>query len=82
MRIISPLRRTVYCYVPPHIEVHAPKHPDQTGWTVVCLAKHPKRKGVHIVGWYKDATLLGRWREVIVGSISSSRRDGPNAMSK
>ena len=55
---------TYYCYVPPQIEVHAPNHPDKTGWTVVCLAKHPKRKGVHIVGWYKDATLLGRWRDV------------------
>ena len=55
---------TYYCYVPPLFEVYAPNHPDQTGWTVVCLAKHPKRKGIHIVGWYKDATLLGRWRDV------------------
>ena len=55
---------TYYCYVPPQIKVHAPTHPDRTGWTVVCLAKHPKRKGVHIVGWYEDATLLGRWRDV------------------
>ena len=55
---------TYYCYVPPQTEFYAPKHPDRTGWTVVCLAKHPKRKGVHIVGWYEDATLLGRWRDV------------------
>ncbi len=55
---------TYYCYVPPHIKTYAPSNPDPTGWTVVCLAKHPRRKGVHIVGWYEDATLLGRWRDV------------------
>lgn len=55
---------TYYCYVPPQFEVHAPSNPDQVGWTVVCLAKDPERKGIHIVGWYKDATLLGRWRDV------------------
>ena len=55
---------TYYCYVPPQNKIHAPKHPDRTGWTVVCLAKHPKRTGVHIVGWYEDATLLGRWHDV------------------
>ncbi len=42
---------TYYCYVPPQGGEYAPKNDDQTGWTVVCLAKHPKRKGVHIVGW-------------------------------
>ena len=53
-----------YCYVPPHMGQHAPKHDCSTGWTVVCLAKHPKRKGVHIVGWYENATLFGCWRYV------------------
>ena len=55
---------TYYCYVPPNFEVHAPSNTDQVGWTVVCLAKDPKRKGIHIVGWYENATLLGRWRDV------------------
>ena len=55
---------TYYCYVPPLNKIYAPSNPDPTGWTVVCLAKHPKRKGLHIVGWYEDATLLGCWRDV------------------
>ena len=55
---------TYYCYVPPQGGRYAPKNDDLTGWTVVCLAKHPKRKGVHIVGWYENATLLGCWRDV------------------
>ena len=55
---------TYYCYVPPQGRGSAPNNDDRAGWTVVCLAKHPKRKGVHIVGWYEDATLLGRWRDV------------------
>ena len=55
---------TYYCYVPPQGGEYVPRNDDQTGWTVVCLAKHPKRRGVHIVGWYEDATLLGCWRDV------------------
>ena len=55
---------TYYCYVPEQGKNSAPSNPDPTGWTVVCLAKHPKRKGIHIVGWYEDATLLGTWRYV------------------
>ena len=54
---------TYYCYVPPQGE-SAPSHPNPTGWTVVCLAKHPRRKGIHIVGWYEDATLHGRFEDV------------------
>lgn len=54
---------TYYCYVPPQGESGAqPKHTDPHGWTVVCLAKHPKRKGIHIVGWYEDATLEGSYK--------------------
>ena len=55
---------TYYCYVPEHWGRYAPSNPDPTGWTVVCLAKHPKRAGIHIVGWYEDATLLGTWGNV------------------
>lgn len=57
-----PVDGTYYCYVPPQAKVHAPYNADPYGWTVVCLAKHPKRKGIHIVGWYEDATLHGDWR--------------------
>ena len=54
---------TYYCYVPP-AHGSAPSNSDPTGWTVVCLAKHHKRKGIHIVGWYENATLHGRFRDV------------------
>ena len=54
---------TYYCYVPPN-NGSAPSNSDPSGWTVVCLAKHPKRKGIHIVGWYENATLLGCFRDV------------------
>lgn len=30
---------------------------------MICLAKHPKHPGIHIVGWYENATLLGEWRD-------------------
>lgn len=53
---------TYYCYVPPQGGGHAPSHRDPNGWTVICLAKHPKRSGIHVVGWYEDATLLGEWK--------------------
>ena len=50
-----------YCYVPPQGGEFAPKNDDSTGWTVVCLAKYPDLPGMHVVGWYEDATLLGDW---------------------
>ncbi|NKK32372.1 protein NO VEIN domain-containing protein [Rhizobium leguminosarum] len=56
-----PVDGTYYCYVPPQNKVYAPWNEDATGWTVICLAKHPKHKGIHIIGWYEDATLLGGW---------------------
>lgn len=56
-----PINGTYYCYVPPQKKEYAPWNEDNHGWTVLCLAKHPKRSGIHIVGWYEDATLLGRW---------------------
>lgn len=49
------------CYVPPQAGRYAPSHIDNEGWTVVCLAKNPKHSGIYIVGWYEDATLLGKW---------------------
>ena len=52
---------TYYCYVPPQNKKFAPINDDPIGWTVICLAKHPKYKGVHVVGWYEDATLIGDW---------------------
>jgi hypothetical protein len=54
---------TYYCYVPPQLELYAPWNNDNKGWTVVCLAKNPKHTGIHVVGWYEDATLLGEWKK-------------------
>jgi len=56
-----PVNGTYYCYVPPQSKEHAPYNDDPNGWLVICLAKHPKRKGIHVVGWYENATLLGGW---------------------
>ena len=56
---------TYYCYVPEQAGNSAPSNPGHpAGWTVVCLAKHPQRTGIHIVGWYEDAMLLGTWGKV------------------
>lgn len=52
---------TYYCYVPPQAKHYAPLNEDPHGWTVICLAKNPRRAGIHIVGWYEDATLHGKW---------------------
>lgn len=50
-----------YCYVPPHGPHSAsPSSSDPHGWTVICLAKFPSQKGVHVVGWYENATLIGK----------------------
>ena len=58
-----PVDGSYYCYVPPQKKEYAPWNEDATGWTVICLAKHPKHTGIHIVGWYEDATLFGTWRK-------------------
>lgn len=50
-----------FCYVPPQGGKYAPYNKDNSGWTVICLAKNPKYKGIHVVGWYENATLLGNW---------------------
>ncbi|MBY4606376.1 DUF3883 domain-containing protein [Rhizobium sp. 9T] len=68
---------TYYCYVPPQKKEYAPWNDDNTGWTVICLAKHPKHAGIHVVGWYEDATLLGEWKKPprsgkSVGSVTTA----------
>ena len=55
---------TYYCYVPPQSSKYAPQSEDNKGWTVICLAKNPNHTGIHIVGWYEDATLLGKWQKL------------------
>jgi len=52
---------TFYCYTPPQGGSGTPYNDDPYGWTVVCLAKDPTRKGLHVVGWYEDATLIGHY---------------------
>lgn len=58
-----------YCYVPPQKGEYAPSNDDPHGWTVICLAKNPKHTGIHIVGWYENATLHGRWIEPPSGTV-------------
>jgi hypothetical protein len=58
---------TYYGYVPPQGGNYAPSNDDPHGWTVVCLAKHPNYPGVHVVGWYENATLLGKWLDPPAG---------------
>ncbi|AMS40138.1 protein NO VEIN domain-containing protein [Aminobacter aminovorans] len=58
-----PVNGTYYCYVPPQAKNSPPWNEDNTGWTVICLAKNPKHTGIHIVGWYEDATLIGSWQK-------------------
>jgi hypothetical protein len=48
-----------YCYTPPQGGSGTPRNNEPFGWTVVCLAKNPNQKGIHIVGWYENATLNG-----------------------
>lgn len=52
---------TYYCYTPPQAGNSTPWNNDPHGWTVICLAKAPARKGIHIVGWFKDAELAGKY---------------------
>jgi hypothetical protein len=48
-----------YCYTPPQSGSGTPWNADPHGWTVICLAKDPRRSGIHVVGWYEDAELMG-----------------------
>ena len=50
-----------YCYTPPQGGSGTPWNDDPYGWTVVCLAKNPAQKGLHVVGWYEDAELTGKY---------------------
>lgn len=52
---------TYYCYTPPQAKSGKPTNVDRFGWTVVCLAKKPRVKGIHIVGWYENAELTGEY---------------------
>ena len=50
-----------YGYVPPQgRHGGSPYDETESSWTVVFLAKHGNQKGVHIVGWYEDAHLIGK----------------------
>lgn len=50
-----------YCYVPPHgPSATSPSSSDPHGWMVICLAKFPSQIGIHVVGWYENATLTGK----------------------
>lgn len=64
------------CYVPPHgPNSSVPTSEDPTGWTVICLAKNPKHKGIHIIGWYENATLHGEWLPPPENHYVSKRND-------
>lgn len=62
---------TYYCYVPPQNRDYAPSHSDPHGWTVICLAKNPQHKGIHVVGWYENATLLGTWHKAPTNTVNT-----------
>jgi len=67
---------TYYCYVPPQAKGYAPWNEDSEGWTVICLAKNPDHKGVHIVGWYENATLIGDWLDPPGSHSQKAASDG------
>lgn len=60
-----------YAYVPPHGPTGSVPYLDgaDTDWTVICLAKRPDRKGIHVVGWYNNATLLPDRRTISEGRV-------------
>lgn len=71
---------TYYCYTPPQSGHYQPSSDDPVGWTVVCLSKDPDRAGIHVVGWYENATLKGRYEKRpgsgLVGEPSQDGRSG------
>lgn len=71
-----PVNGTYYGYVPPQAKIYAPFNEDPNGWIVVCLAKRPKRKGIHVVGWYEDATLHGQWLPAPEGQHGNGKNSG------
>lgn len=48
-----------YCVYAPPIGEHAPNPAERNGWLIFHLAKHPKRSGLYLIGWYEDADFLG-----------------------
>lgn len=66
---------TYYCYVPPQARGYAPSNESNSGWTVVCLAKNPRHKGIHVVGWYDNATLIGDWEKPNPVAASAGERN-------
>ncbi|MGH7085843.1 MAG: hypothetical protein ACREFN_12720, partial [Acetobacteraceae bacterium] len=66
---------TYYCYVPPQAGGSAPSNQSDDGWTVVCLAKHPRHKGIHVVGWYENARLIGDWQKPNPVAASAGNKD-------
>jgi hypothetical protein len=67
---------TYYCYVPPQTKGYAPWNDDNKGWAVICLAKNPKHTGIHVVGWYENATLLGDWERPPSNHPGAIRKSG------
>ena len=51
-----------YCvYLPPQGKARSiPYDDEERTWTVVCLAKKPGQTGIHVVGWFERAYLLGQ----------------------
>lgn len=66
---------TYYCYVPPQAKGYAPSNDSADGWIVICLAKNPRSKGIHIVGWYENARLIGDWRRPNPVAVSNEDDD-------
>lgn len=52
---------TYYGYTPPNPGDAVPSSKSPGGWTVIFLAKQHKKTGIHVVGWYEDATLHGEY---------------------
>ncbi|WP_299846497.1 hypothetical protein [uncultured Paracoccus sp.] len=53
----APYDGVYYGYVPPSGIVDTARNDENDGWTVIFVAKEPSKTGLHIVGWYEDATL-------------------------
>lgn len=52
-----------YAYTPPVGSFSvAPKPKEPEGWLVFAVAKHPKRPGVYLTGWYENATFEGEYK--------------------
>jgi hypothetical protein len=54
-----------YCGYTGYMSGSSPSSDDPEGWLAIFLARNPTGGGMHIVGWYEDAELIG----------SATRRD-------